>query len=107
MFTYLIDQVQLNSSALGGIVCSYTKSHVCSEDSLCKSSLNFSCSLVWMGIKRSLQSNELIYAWALKMGDKGSLSNMGSKVCGFGSLYIRLETQKVYYIYRMEELIIL
>ena len=87
------------------------KSPVFSAVALHKSSLNFPCSLGWMGIKRSLQSNELIYAWALKLADKDSLSNTGSKVHGFGSLYqswVRItKMQIIYYIYRMEELIIL
>ena len=64
-----------------------------------------------MGIKGSLQSNELIYAWASKLEDKGSLSNTGSKVHGCGSLYqtwVRVtKIQIIYYIYRMEELITL
>ena len=39
-----------------------------------------------IGVKKSLQSNELINAWTSKLGDKGSLSDAGLKVCGFGSL---------------------
>ena len=82
----------------------------CLVDTLCKSSLNFPYSLGWIGIKRSLQANELIYSWVSKLGDKGSLSNTGSKVCGFGSLYqtwVRITSKLIiYYTTLMEGLII-
>ena len=60
---------------------------ICFADAYHKSSLNLSCSVVLIGIKRPLQLDELTYAWASKLRDRGSLSNMGSKECGFGSLY--------------------
>ena len=63
------------------------KSPVCSVGTLHKSSLNSPCSLGWIGTERSLQADELIYARVSKLGKKGSLSNMGSKVCEFGSFY--------------------
>ena len=65
--------------------------------------------MVLIGIKRLLQLDDLTCTWASKLGDKGSLSNTVSKVCGFGSLYqtwVRItKTQMV--CYRMEELITL
>ena len=62
------------------------KSPVCLADAYCKSSLNLSCSVVLIEIKRLVQLDKLTDAWASKLGDKGSLSNTGSKVHGFGSL---------------------
>ena len=63
------------------------KNHICLADSHHKSALNLSGSVVLTGIKRPLKLDELIYAWASKLGDKGSLSSTGLKVLGFGSLY--------------------
>ena len=73
------------------------------------SSLNLVGSLVVIEIKRSFWLNELIYAWASKLGDKGILSNTGSKVHGFGSLcqtWVRITKIQII-SYRMEELITL
>ena len=63
------------------------KSPVYLADAHCKGSLNLSFSMVLIGIKRPLKLDELTYAWASKLGDKDSLSNTGSKVHRFGSLY--------------------
>ena len=65
--------------------------------------------LVLIEIKRSLWLNELIYAWASKLGDKVSLSNMGLNVCGFGSLcqtWAKITKTQIA-CYRMEEIITL
>ena len=72
-----------------------------------KSPFNLSCSVVLIGIKKPLKLDELIYAWALQLEDKDSLSSMGLKVCGFGSIYqTQFSITKMLIVcYRMEELI--
>ena len=65
--------------------------------------------MVLIGIKRPLQLDELTYAWASKLGVKGSLSNTSSKVCGFGSLdqnWVRITKIQIA-CYRMKEFITL
>ena len=66
-----------------------------------------------MGIKRSLQANEVIYARVSKLGDKGNFYNLGSKVHRFDSLYqtsVRITRKLIVYyttFAEMEEWIIL
>ena len=85
------------------------KSPVCLEDVHHKIPLNLSCSIILIGIKRLLKLDEMTYVWASKLGDKGSLSGMGFKMCGFGSLnqtQVRI-TKTLIICYIMEELITL
>ena len=82
------------------------KSPVCLADAHCKSSLDLSCSMVLIEIKGPFKLNELTYAWASKLGNKDSLSNTGSTVHGFGSLYeTSVRITKIQIVcYRLEEL---